>query len=85
MADWKMRVMRVVGPALSENDRLFSAAVGPRVRVSDFYSTWAYTSWSSTQVSDTRPAQARCAYCGRYGTLGRCEGCGANNEPFRLE
>lgn len=31
---------------------------------------------------------ARCAYCGRYGPLGRCEGCGAPNAPdpqFTLE
>jgi len=26
-------------------------------------------------------AQARCAYCGRYGALGQCEGCGAPNAP----
>lgn len=26
-------------------------------------------------------AQARCDYCGRYGTLGSCEGCGAPNRP----
>jgi len=25
--------------------------------------------------------QARCDYCGLYGDLGRCEGCGAPNEP----
>jgi hypothetical protein len=24
---------------------------------------------------------ARCAYCGLYGPLGRCVGCGAPNEP----
>lgn len=26
-------------------------------------------------------AQARCAYCHRYGPLGQCQGCGAPNEP----
>jgi len=26
---------------------------------------------------------ARCAYCGRYGPLGSCEGCGAPNAPAR--
>jgi len=26
---------------------------------------------------------ARCEYCGRYGALGRCDGCGANNAPLR--
>lgn len=33
-------------------------------------------------------ATARCAYCGRYGPLGACEGCGAPNRPaigVRLE
>lgn len=26
-------------------------------------------------------AQAKCEYCGRYGPLGSCEGCGAPNRP----
>ncbi len=26
-------------------------------------------------------AQAKCAYCGRYGGLGQCQGCGAPNQP----
>ena len=26
-------------------------------------------------------AAAKCAYCGRYGALGQCAGCGAPNEP----
>lgn len=26
-------------------------------------------------------AQAKCDYCGRYGVLGQCNGCGANNRP----
>jgi hypothetical protein len=25
----------------------------------------------------------RCEYCGLYGHLGRCEGCGAPNQPSR--
>lgn len=25
--------------------------------------------------------QAKCAYCGRYGPLGACDGCGAPNAP----
>lgn len=25
--------------------------------------------------------QAKCAYCGRYGPLGSCLGCGAPNKP----
>jgi hypothetical protein len=29
-------------------------------------------------------AQARCAYCGLFGALGRCEGCGAPNNPTQL-
>jgi hypothetical protein len=28
-------------------------------------------------------AQARCAYCARYGPLGQCQGCGAPNEPVK--
>jgi hypothetical protein len=27
--------------------------------------------------------QAKCDYCGRYGALGSCEGCGAPNRPTR--
>jgi hypothetical protein len=31
-------------------------------------------------------ARAQCAYCGRYGDLGQCEGCGAPTEPgYRIE
>ncbi len=26
---------------------------------------------------------AKCPYCGLYGTLGRCVGCGAPNRPVR--
>lgn len=26
-------------------------------------------------------APAKCAYCGRYGSLGQCQGCGAANRP----
>lgn len=26
-------------------------------------------------------AQVKCAYCGRYGALGQCQGCGAPNRP----
>lgn len=26
-------------------------------------------------------AAAKCAYCGRFGPLGKCDGCGAPNEP----
>jgi hypothetical protein len=29
-------------------------------------------------------AQARCSYCGLYGALGRCDGCGAPNNPTQL-
>jgi hypothetical protein len=28
-------------------------------------------------------AQAKCEYCGRYGPLGPCEGCGAPTRPVR--
>lgn len=30
-------------------------------------------------------AQARCAYCGRFGPLGQCEGCGAPNVPVPVQ
>lgn len=30
-------------------------------------------------------AQAKCAYCGRYGILGQCAGCGASNQPIKQE
>lgn len=34
------------------------------------------------EVVLARPcSQARCAYYGLYGALGRCAGCGAANEP----
>ncbi len=26
-------------------------------------------------------ALAKCSYCGRYGSLGQCQGCGATNQP----
>ncbi len=29
-------------------------------------------------------AQVRCAYCGRYGALGQCPGCGAPNQPTSM-
>jgi hypothetical protein len=29
-------------------------------------------------------AAAKCAYCGRYGALGQCAGCGAPNAPVRV-
>lgn len=28
-------------------------------------------------------AQAKCDYCGRYGALGACAGCGAPNKPVQ--
>jgi hypothetical protein len=28
-------------------------------------------------------AQAKCDYCGRFGQLGSCEGCGAPNKPIQ--
>lgn len=28
-------------------------------------------------------AQAKCGYCGRFGPLGSCEGCGAPNKPVQ--
>jgi len=27
-----------------------------------------------------RPTEARCGYCGLYGALGKCTGCGAPNQ-----
>lgn len=27
-------------------------------------------------------AQAKCSYCGLYGYLGQCQGCGAPNRPL---
>ena len=33
---------------------------------------------------DTGPT-AKCDYCGRYGTVGACEGCGAPNVPVEQE
>lgn len=30
-------------------------------------------------------ASARCAYCGLYGSLGHCAGCGAPNEPVEAK
>lgn len=30
-------------------------------------------------------ATAKCAYCGLYGRLGKCDGCGANNQPINQE
>lgn len=31
--------------------------------------------------ADENRALVRCEYCGRYGPLGSCEGCGAPNRP----
>ena len=28
---------------------------------------------------------AKCEYCGRYGPLGSCEGCGAPNQPDAID
>lgn len=30
-------------------------------------------------------SQAKCRYCGRYGSLGSCAGCGAPNTPVRMQ
>lgn len=32
-------------------------------------------------TSSMRSGSAKCEYCGRYGALGSCEGCGAPNVP----
>lgn len=29
----------------------------------------------------SRDEPVKCDYCGRYGALGQCEGCGAPNKP----
>jgi hypothetical protein len=29
----------------------------------------------------SEPLLAQCEYCGRFGVLGQCEGCGAPNAP----
>lgn len=42
---------------------------------------WATETWYTTTRSS-----AKCEYCGRYGELGQCQGCGAPNRPFeRIE
>lgn len=34
---------------------------------------------------NAEPRTARCEYCGRYGSLGSCDGCGAPNKPVWAE
>jgi hypothetical protein len=44
---------------------------------------WAYITYGNgiTMPGIDRPQTAKCAYCGLYGKLGSCDGCGAPNEP----
>lgn len=44
--------------------------------------------WATNPLRESRVINAltlaKCEYCGRYGKLGQCEGCGAANKPAEM-
>lgn len=48
-----------------------------------FVCTTGEAQFNDGRAFSRRNEAAKCEYCGRYGELGQCEGCGAPNRPYQ--
>ena len=51
--------------------------------MSDSEPRYIYTYDGEVVWSESKSGDIKCEYCGLYGELGRCEGCGAPNSPAK--
>jgi hypothetical protein len=66
-------------------DEAFAAACAARSAAVTASNAAIKAALAASQAALDRHAhdQAQCPYCGRFGALGQCQGCGAANQPIR--